>query len=180
MQASLYPGGRGAGGCTASSKGAGVFVDAALQKLRVGRRERHSWRCSAWLQESSAAQQPEQFPPVLGAPTRFASKKERSGAATGIISVPGTLTGAGPRSAKLSLSPSLPAPSARSSGSFNLTSFGGVLTLDSTRTWGCNVPITHIMGCSVLEVSAPTDLSFRNQLDPPSSRQTSRQSAFLF
>ena len=42
-----------------------------------------TWRCSAsgrriWRRSSS-----EQFPPVLGAPTRSASKKERGGAATG-------------------------------------------------------------------------------------------------
>jgi hypothetical protein len=78
----------------------------------VGRRERHLGvavlQCMRMVQENLAAQQQEQFPPVLGAPTRFASKKERSGAATGMLSVPGTRQGgleAGSTwSAKLSLS----------------------------------------------------------------------------
>jgi hypothetical protein len=86
--------------------------DAALQEdFRVGWRggsDILALQCIRMVQENLAAQQQEQFPPVLGAPTRFASKKERSGAATGMLSVPGTRQGgleAGSTwSAKLSLS----------------------------------------------------------------------------
>jgi hypothetical protein len=39
---------------------------------------------SAWCRRFWAAQQQEQFPPVLGVPTRTACKKERGGAATGV------------------------------------------------------------------------------------------------
>jgi hypothetical protein len=107
------------------------------------------------VQENLAAQQQEQFPPVLGAPTRFASKKERSGAATGMLSVPGTRQGgleAGSTwSAKLSLSfTSRTFCKVLSSVSFNLQ-----LVQDPSRARGDNVPISHIMdGCSVLEVRA--------------------------
>lgn len=80
------PGSVGLGGCTQLG---GAGRDAALQEdSELEKRERHLGVAlhGAAVQENLAAQQQEQFPPVLGAPTRIASKKERSGAATGVLS----------------------------------------------------------------------------------------------
>jgi hypothetical protein len=119
----------------------------------VGRRERHLGvavlQCMRMVQENLAAQQQEQFPPVLGAPRRFASKKERSGAATGMLSVPGTSTGgveAGSTwSAKLSLSFTSRTfcKVLSSSVPFNLTSTGPRPIEDTGLQR--DVPISHIM-----------------------------------
>jgi hypothetical protein len=152
--------------------------DAALQEdFRVGWRggsDILALQCIRMVQENLAAQQQEQFPPVLGAPTRFASKKERSGAATGMLSVPGTRQGgleAGSTwSAKLSLSFNFPHLLQGPLVGFVQPPTGprphrghGVTTCRSVTSW---------MGAPFWKC-APTNLSFCNQLDSPSPQHTS-------
>ena len=51
---------------------------------------------SGWWWWIGRRSRQEQFPPVLGVSTTTTSKKERGGAAAGVLSIPGTWTGAVP------------------------------------------------------------------------------------
>ena len=69
---------------------------------------------SGWWWWIGRRSRQEQFPPVLGVSTTTTSKKERGGAAAGVLSIPGTWTGAVPEEPSF-FRPLFPPVSARSS-----------------------------------------------------------------